>query len=148
MTIQRLIRSRTTLILVMRLLLGGIFVWASLYKILDPAVFAGVIANYQLLPDALVNGFAVTLPWLELLLGCFLIFGVWLPGAVVLINLLLLVFLGALLFNVARGLDIHCGCFTSDTIGNPKTTSYLIHDAVLITVAAYLLFKVVIRNNT
>lgn len=148
MTIQRLIRSRTTLILVMRLLLGGIFVWASLYKILDPAAFAGVIANYQLLPDALVHSFAVTLPWLELLLGCFLIFGVWLPGAVVLINLLLLVFLGALLFNVARGLDIHCGCFTSDTIGDPKTTSYLIHDAVLITVAAYLLFKVVIRNNT
>ncbi len=148
MTIQRLIRSRTTLILVMRLLLGGIFVWASLYKILDPAAFAGVIANYQLLPDALVHGFAVTLPWLELLLGCFLIFGVWLPGAVVLINILLLVFLGALLFNVARGLDIHCGCFTSDTIGNPKTTSYLIHDAALITVAAYLLFKVVIRNNT
>ena len=132
----------------MRLLLGGVFVWASLYKILDPSAFAGVIANYQLLPDALVNGFAVTLPWLELLLGCFLIFGVWLPGAVVLINLLLLVFLGALMFNVARGLDIHCGCFTSDAIGNPKTTSYLIHDAALITVAAYLLFKVVIRNNT
>ena len=132
----------------MRLLLGGIFVWASVYKILDPAAFAGVIANYQLLPDALVNGFAATLPWLELILGCFLIFGVWLPGAVVLSNLLLLVFLGALVFNVARGLDIHCGCFTSDTIGNPKTTSYLLHNAVLITVAGYLLFKVVIRDNT
>jgi hypothetical protein len=66
---------------------------------------------------------------------------------VVLSNLLLLVFLGALVFNVARGLDIHCGCFTSDTTGNPKTTSYLIHSAALITVAAYLLFRVVIRKN-
>ena len=67
----------------MRLLLGGIFVWASIYKILDPTAFAGVINNYQLLPDALINGFAVTLPWLELVLGVFLIFGLWLPGAVV-----------------------------------------------------------------
>lgn len=131
----------------MRLLLGGVFVWASTYKILHPAAFAGVIANYQLLPDVLVNGYAVTLPWLELLLGFFLIFGLWLPGAVVLSNLLLVVFSGALVFNVARGLDIHCGCFTSDTIGNPKTTWYLVRNAVLITVAAYLLFKVVIRKK-
>jgi len=132
----------------MRLLLGGIFVWASIYKILDPTAFAGVINNYQLLPDALINGFAVTLPWLELVLGVFLIFGLWLPGAVVLSNVLLVVFLGALVFNMARGLDIHCGCFTANTIGNPKTTSYLLHNAALITVAAYLLFKVVIRDNT
>jgi hypothetical protein len=131
----------------MRLLLGGVFVWASTYKILHPAAFAGVIANYQLLPDVLVNGCAVTLPWLELLLGFFLIFGLWLPGAVVLSNLLLVVFSGALVFNVARGLDIHCGCFTSDTIGNPKTTWYLVRNVALITVAAYLLFKVVIRKK-
>ncbi len=127
--------------------MGGVFVWASTYKILHPAAFASVIANYQLLPDVLVNGYAVTLPWLELLLGFFLIFGLWLPGAVVLSNLLLVVFSGALVFNVARGLDIHCGCFTSDTIGNPKTTWYLVRNAVLITVAAYLLFKVVIRKK-
>jgi hypothetical protein len=131
----------------MRLILGGVFVWASTYKILHPAAFAGVIANYQLLPDVLVNGYAVTLPWLELLLGFFLIFGLWLPGAVVLSNLLLVVFSGALVFNMARGLDIHCGCFTSDTIGNPKTTWYLVRNAALITVAAYLLFKVVIRKK-
>jgi hypothetical protein len=131
----------------MRLILGGVFVWASIYKILHPAAFAGVIANYQLLPDVLVNGYAVTLPWLELLLGFFLIFGLWLPGAVVLSNLLLVVFSGALVFNVARGLDIDCGCFTSDTIGNPKTTWYLVRNAALITVAAYLLFKVVIRRK-
>jgi hypothetical protein len=147
MTTPPLIRTRKAAILWMRLLLGGVFVWASTYKILHPAAFAGVIANYQLLPDAWVNGFAVTLPWLELLLGFFLIFGIWLPGAVVLSNLLLVVFSGALLFNVARGLDIHCGCFTSDTMGNPKTTWYLIRNAALITVAAWLLFKVVIRKR-
>lgn len=147
MTTPPLIRTRKAAILWMRILLGGVFVWASTYKILHPAAFAGVIANYQLLPDAWVNGFAVTLPWLELLLGFFLIFGIWLPGAVVLSNLLLVVFSGALLFNVARGLDIHCGCFTSDTMGNPKTTWYLIRNAALITVAACLLFKVVIRKR-
>ena len=50
------IRNWTRLSLVLlRLLLGVIFVYASFDKILRPAAFAEIIYNYQILPDPLIN---------------------------------------------------------------------------------------------
>lgn len=127
-----------------RLLLGGVFVYASVDKIIHPAAFAEAIFNYQILPDELINLTSIILPWVELLLGAFLILGVWLPGCLFLANLLMMVFIGALLLNAIRGLDIHCGCFTSD----PQDLLwwymvwFLIRDGMILTLAAYLLFNV------
>jgi uncharacterized membrane protein YphA (DoxX/SURF4 family) len=130
-----------------RLILGAVFVIASVDKILHPAAFAKVIYNYQLLPDVLINLTAIILPWLELLLGILLIWGLWLPGAALLANLLLLVFFGALLFNVARGLDVHCGCFSTSTEGTPATTWYLIRDTIFLVLGCVLSFNVVFREE-
>jgi hypothetical protein len=79
------------------------------------------------------------------LLGILLISGLWLPGATVLVNMLLLAFFGALVFNVARGLDVHCGCFTTSTEGTPATTWYLIRDTVFLVLGCVLFFKVVFK---
>ena len=65
-----------------RLILGGVFALASLDKIIFPLAFAKSISNYQILPEQFVNLVAVTLPWVELILGALLIFGIWLPGAI------------------------------------------------------------------
>ena len=100
---------------VSRWVLGIVFIYASYDKILNPAQFAEAIFNYQILPDNFINICALTLPWLELLLGLCLIFGIFMPGAVLLVNLLLIVFMGALLFNLYRGLDISCGCFSTES---------------------------------
>jgi len=86
-----------------RLIMAGIFIYASIDKIAHPAAFAKDVYNYQILPDALVNLTALVLPWLELLLGLCLLAGVWMPGVVLWANGLLLVFLAALLFNMAGG---------------------------------------------
>jgi uncharacterized membrane protein YphA (DoxX/SURF4 family) len=98
--------------ILLRLFLGVVFVYASFDKILRPAAFAEIIYNYQILPDPLINIASIFLPWLELLLGLLLIFGFWLPGAVLIANALFLVFFATLIFNSARGLDIDCGCFS------------------------------------
>jgi len=124
--------------LLSRLFLGGVFVWASFDKILHPMSFAVVIKDYQLLPESLINLFAVTLPWIEIFLGVLLISGAWLQGAVLLVNFLLVVFTGALAFNMARGLDVHCGCFTSAKTGTPMMTWYLIRDVIFISIGVYM----------
>jgi uncharacterized membrane protein YphA (DoxX/SURF4 family) len=95
-----------------RLLLGVIFIAASIDKIAHPAEFAKIVSNYQILPGQLINSVAIVLPWLEAILGLFILCGWCLPGAAVLANLLLLAFLGALCSTVARGIDINCGCFS------------------------------------
>ena len=90
---------------------------------------------------------AIILPWLEILLGLFLIFGLWLPGTVTLMNLLLIAFFGALIFNLARGLDVHCGCFDTAATGDPATAWYLARDAVFLLMGGYLFFKVVLTRG-
>ena len=125
---------------VVRLILGGVFIYASVDKILHPASFAEAVYNYKILPDALINLTAIILPWLELLLGIFLVSGVCLPGAVFLINILLVTFFVALIFNLARGLDIHCGCFTTSQAAtlNLCMCLYMIRDGIFVLLAFYL----------
>lgn len=115
-----------------RIALGVIFVAASIDKIAHPEAFATIIHNYQILPGSLINIAAITLPWIEVFLGVALIAGFWLPGAVVLTNALLLAFFSALVYNLARGLDVHCGCFTTKITGSTHTTWYVVRDSLFL----------------
>ena len=132
-----------------RLILGVIFIYASYNKILHPKAFAEVIYNYQILPDGFINVTAIFLPWLEMLMGIFLIMGFWMPGTVIWCNTLLVVYIGALCFNLARGLDVDCGCF-STTKGRSISIETILWDAAFLALSGYLFFFVFIkrtRNN-
>ncbi len=127
-----------------RLLLGGIFLYAGIQKILDPGVFAHAIHNYRILPEGLINVTAVALPWIEALVGACLLLGLLLPGAAVLSVLFLLIFFSALIFNLARGLNIDCGCFGSaGHAGRTGSMAWtLVRDGGLLCLSCYLLFRV------
>ena len=97
--------------LVLRLLLGAYFVYASLDKIANPAAFAKVVYQWQVAGPALSNLVAVTLPWLELVAGLLLVAGAWRREAALVIALLLVVFIVAAGSVIARGIDVeNCGC--------------------------------------
>ncbi len=125
---------------VCRLLLGGILLYAGIEKIFAPAPFAETVYRYQILPDSLVNLTALILPWVELVLGGLLLAGFLLPGAVFLSTLLLLAFSGILVFNLVRGLDIGCGCFSPSQSTDPISLWTVIRDTSFLIPAAYLLF--------
>ncbi len=122
----------------LRLLLGAVFLYASYDKILHPEAFAKAVYNYQILPDVAVNLTALILPWLEFLLGLCLIAGVWLPGATATSTGLLTVFIGALVFNQMRGLDIHCGCFSTETTDGPVGFWTVARDAAFLAMSIFL----------
>jgi uncharacterized membrane protein YphA (DoxX/SURF4 family) len=132
-----------------RLILGAIFVYASVDKILHPESFAKAVYNYQILPHTLINATAVVLPWLELILGVFLITGLFREGSVALVTLLLLVFLGAMAFNLARGLDIDCGCFGSSGPGTAGVHMgwYVLRDALFLLPAFYLFYTTFLKKR-
>lgn len=94
-----------------RLFIGGVYIYASFYKIILPVSFAKSIWQYHMVPGSLINIMALILPWLELLIGLALIFGFAYRGAAWWANILLVIFLVALASTIVRGLDIECGCF-------------------------------------
>src|SRR4051794_18874438 len=98
-------------VLVLRVILGSIFIFAALPKIQDPPSFAHLIYNYRLLPPNMINMVALVIPWLELLCGVFLIFGIWTQTVGIVISILLILFTAAIAINLAHGNAIECGCF-------------------------------------
>jgi uncharacterized membrane protein YphA (DoxX/SURF4 family) len=122
-----------------RWILGVVFIYASIHKILDPAAFARAVYLYQILPDGLVNLAALVLPWVELFLGILLIIGIWMPGTAALCTLLFMVFMGALSYNLARGLDIGCGCFSTSPAAEAAGIRTVARDGIFLVVSLYLL---------
>jgi uncharacterized membrane protein YphA (DoxX/SURF4 family) len=134
--------------IVARLTLAGIFIYASLDKIAHPAAFAKDVYNYQILPDALINLTALVLPWLELFLGLCLLAGLWLPGAVLTVNGLMVVFLAAFVFNLSRGLDINCGCFSTGSEAPAMSAGWhLLRDMGFFAVGAFLFYTVFLNQD-
>ncbi len=124
-----------------RLLIGVVFIYASIYKIADPTSFAKSIWYYHLVPGSLINLVALILPWLELLCGLALIFGVFYRGAVVWLNILTVVFIAALISTIARGLDIDCGCFKAGQTATGPAWKSLWFDVGLLVFTLQMLFS-------
>ncbi len=102
-------------ICVCRIVLGAVFIAASYNKILDPEAFAVAIFRYQILPGVLINLAALALPWIELFAGVALIASpTFRDAASLIILVLLVVFTLAIGANILRGIDVACGCFTTD----------------------------------
>jgi uncharacterized membrane protein YphA (DoxX/SURF4 family) len=135
------------LFILLRVALGSMFVYASYDKILHPQAFSEAVVNYQILPDMLINLTALTLPWLELILGICLISGLLLPGATLLSSGLLTLFLGVLVFNQFRGLDIHCGCFSTEPTTSPAGIGTVLRDIGFLAVSLYLTVMVFLEND-
>jgi uncharacterized membrane protein YphA (DoxX/SURF4 family) len=131
-----------------RFFLGGMFIYASYDKVLDPEAFAEAVFNYQILPDNLVNITAIVLPWLELIVGFCLIIGWWIPGAVVIVNALMIVFISALMFNLVRGLDVQCGCFSTDVSETATIWLILLRDIFFLVVSFFLIYMIFFSSKT
>ncbi len=99
-----------------QVLLGLLFLYAALAKIVDMGDLATEVHNFRLVPQWSENLIAMALPWIELLAGLALVLGVspragaWVAGA------LLAVFTLGVIAAMARGLDITCGCFGTSSV--------------------------------
>ncbi len=117
-----------------RLVLGGLFIYASLDKIAQPLQFAKVVESYKILPLSLVTLPALILPWVELFAGISLVSGIAVRSAAMVLSALLVFFIFALGINALRGITtISCGCF-SNSIGDSENIYVLIVRDLLILV--------------
>ncbi len=126
--------------LLFRVFVGGVFVYASIDKIIHPDQFADMVYNYRMLPFFIINFFAVILPWIELVIGLCLILGPFSDGASAVTGSLLVVFIIASAAALVRGLDISCGCFTTSGEGAKAGWEVIITNIFLIAMLAQSFF--------
>ncbi len=128
------------LILVLRIAFAGIFLFAAYSKIVDPAAFAKNVNNFHILPGGFVNVFALTLPWVEALVGFGLLFGIWGRASAWLTALMLVMFTVAIFVAIANGVNINCGCFTQNPEVKSSLTFDVVRDIVMLIFVTPLLF--------
>ena len=122
-----------------RLVLGGVFLWAGLSKVFKPLIFAQTIKAYGILPDIAIFPFAAVLPWIEVVVGVLLILGIWMQSNALVCITLLFSFQIALGINIYKGADFSCGCFGFRESGDPLVFT-MIQDFFLLIGATILLF--------
>ncbi|MBC8426080.1 DoxX family membrane protein [bacterium] len=132
--------------LLVRFLVGGTFVYASLDKILDPGGFAQAVYHYRILGADLLHPMALLMPWLELVAGLAMIMGLARRGAALLIGLMVLVFMAAIISALIRDLDISCGCFHTEG-GHAVGISLLMRDLALLAGAVVLVLNRGVRRS-
>jgi putative oxidoreductase len=99
-----------------------VFLYAGAAKVFDPGGLASSIRGYGLsLPEWFVTLSAHLLPLLEILLGLYLVVGLFTQTAAWVASFLTIVFTIALLQGALRGLEIDCGCFGSTSGGGASS---------------------------
>jgi putative oxidoreductase len=118
--------------------LGALFIAAGLSKLRDPAALAQEIGNYQLFTGA-APYLAIALPAAEVVAGLALLLGPrpWRAAGAAAIALMLVMFTGAVVWALLRGLNIDCACF--GTGSGAVTWQTFARNAVLLVAAAVIL---------
>lgn len=149
------------LMLVFRLILAGVFIYAALQKIDKPLMFADEMRMYGVLDRGVVLYImAIVLPWIELLCGISMITGIFLRGSAFILVLFNAIFLVVVSFRTISIMNTEgtpfmdiffdCGCGFGVTYAWKKLiedTFFFIMALALFLAPAYLFVLVPIRRK-
>jgi uncharacterized membrane protein YphA (DoxX/SURF4 family) len=131
----------------LRVLLGGVFLYAAYNKIPAIQSFAEAIKGFQVLDSETHGGLIVmaafVIPWFELIAGLMLVIGLRGRSAALGIGLLLAMFIYALLHVIFTDVSADCSCFGDQNMICGSTVGWcqVIRNAVLLLPSIYLLWR-------
>ena len=128
--------------IMVRIVLGGLFLISGIAKILDPIRFLFTLRAFRLLPGIFEPFLALFLPWFEVVLGLFILLGLFLRTCALMLGCLNFLFMMAIVSVMLRGFEIDCGCFglLADILPIPDMADYkaVVRNLILIGMSAYL----------
>jgi len=130
-----------------RLIFGGTFIYASLSKIAFPTAFAEIVNNYGILPSSLSKLAAFSLPWIELILGIFLITGIFIRESAFFLSFLIIIFMAAIIHKALNGTVGDCGCFSIGSLNETQSIVLIItRDVLLLLLGIIVLLSTKFRD--
>ncbi len=115
MDTKRQFCSMNTTLSLVSALLGGILVYSGVEHLVNPYIFLRSITNYAILPAAACYWAAYFLPFIQLIVGTCLVFGLFEFASTTTSFVLFSTFFIAQTTALVRGLNIDCGCFGSNS---------------------------------
>ncbi len=98
-------------VFIVRVLLGALLLAAGALKVGHAPELAASIAGFRLLPAAIAGPLALALPYVELLLGVYLVAGLFTRVVAAIVAVQFLLYSGAIASAVLRHIAANCGCF-------------------------------------
>lgn len=127
-------------VFVMRVLLGGLLIVTGALKLGHATDLAAAIAGFRLLPAEAVGPLALALPFFELLLGGYLVAGLFTRTTAIVSTAQFVIYAGAIASAVLRHIPANCGCF------GPHDTAvadwpHVAFDLALALVSAFIAYR-------
>lgn len=121
------------LIRVLQIFLGIVFLFAGAMKLLAPWDLVRGMRIYDLVPEIFLPGLALGLPIFEIVIGLLLVVGrrIGAMGA----SFLLIIFLGALVSALYRGIAVECSCFGSINFLGKTAQAMVVRNSIFLVIA-------------
>ena len=129
----------------LRIGLGIMFLWSSLFKIRQPYDFLHAVYAYEIVGPRLGVLVAAVLPWVELLVGIALISGLFATGAMLVCAGLGAMFTFVIGWALYYDLGINCGCFSASGQGQVGWFAFI--RAITIGVVSLILYVAMVRRS-
>lgn len=139
--------SRRTLVmdwigLACRLIFGGVMLWAGVTKAMEIEVTQRATQAFEILPYDLANVWGMLMPFVEIVVGVFLLTGFMTRFAAVFGTLLMVAFIIGIISVWVRGISIDCGCFGGGgAVTDPSYGMDLARDVALLALVGWLLVR-------
>ncbi|WP_226535519.1 MauE/DoxX family redox-associated membrane protein [Fictibacillus halophilus] len=127
-------------LLILRVIIGFIFLSSALHKIMNYRGHKAIVKNYKILPNDLISLFVFLEVISEFTFSIFFLIGLFTNYAAIGLAILLIAYSIAILMNIVRGNnEISCGC--GGVIGEHKITYKLIVRNLLILLGVIVVYS-------
>ena len=123
---------------ILRVVLGVLFIYVGYAKILHSDKIADNLLLLDILPWSIINIFAVWLVCFEVFIGIVVILGIWLRASSLLLVCLCVMCIGLIVYAVASGLKMHCGCFVTAPTGPARNWVSLWQEVLMLAGCVWL----------
>jgi len=126
-------------VLTVRVLLGGLLIVTGALKVGHAPDLAAAIAGFRLLPAAAIGPLALALPFFEILVGGYLVVGLFTRTTAVVTAVQFAIYAGAIASAVLRHIPANCGCFGPNDAA-VADWPHVAFDLALVLVAAFIAY--------
>ncbi len=120
-------------------LLGAIFIFSGIVKIIDPVLFYRDIMEYKIFPRPVAIAGTLFMPWLELFCGILVLFYSFRKPASLLIAAMNLFFIIIVSIVLLKGIRPECGCF--GPFSEEASVGLIIRDLIFLAMSLFLFFR-------